>query len=198
MNTDNTTYKFLRILTSIPVILIVLYYFKVLGVFLILVRFITYRGSKKISLPILLFGIGIIILIPRIIVEMLKLIQFDVAKIPVLNDIVTSEIYDVNLMGYSKALIIIGVVIAALSYAAKIAMQHAINKLTGGLTSYFEAEEKQEREIAEKNDMIMREKQEKAKNTHAVTCPYCGADNMITSEIGTCKYCRRKIVYKQK
>ena len=65
MNTDNITYKFLRILTSIPVILVVLYYFKVLGVFLILIRFITYRGSKKISLPILLFGIGIIILIPR-------------------------------------------------------------------------------------------------------------------------------------
>ena len=37
------------------------------------------------------------------------------------------------------------------------------------------------------------EKQEKTKNTKVVYCPYCGADNMLTEKVGTCKYCRRKI-----
>ena len=42
----------------------------------------------------------------------------------------------------------------------------------------------------------MKEKREKAKNTHIVYCPYCGADNMLTSNVGRCKYCRRRIEYK--
>ena len=38
----------------------------------------------------------------------------------------------------------------------------------------------------------MKEKREIAKNTHVIHCPYCGADNLFTEQIGTCKFCRRK------
>ena len=40
--------------------------------------------------------------------------------------------------------------------------------------------------------MIEKEKQTRAKNTHAVKCPHCGEVNIITSQTGTCKYCRNK------
>ena len=46
--------------------------------------------------------------------------------------------------------------------------------------------------------MKMQEKRERAKNTHVVYCPYCGADNMLTEKTGICKFCRRKIEYKEK
>ena len=46
--------------------------------------------------------------------------------------------------------------------------------------------------------MKMQEKREALKNTHVVHCPYCGADNMLTSNIGTCKYCRRRIEAKSR
>ena len=49
-----------------------------------------------------------------------------------------------------------------------------------------------------KNDLEMKEKREKAKNSRVVNCPYCGADNLIYNNVGTCKFCRKKITYQEK
>ena len=72
------------------------------------------------------------------------------------------------------------------------------NKLELFISSYISEREKKDFEIRKENDMKMQEKREALKNTHVVHCPYCGADNMLTSNIGTCKYCRRRIEAKSR
>ena len=68
-----------------------------------------------------------------------------------------------------------------------------VDKTKSSVRSYIANQEKRNDEISRKNDLIMKEKREIAKNTNVVICPYCGADNMLTAKTGTCKYCRRKI-----
>ena len=58
---------------------------------------------------------------------------------------------------------------------------------------YIKEELQQERTIKQENDLIMQEKREKAKQSRVVICPYCGADNLLSSKTGKCMYCRRKI-----
>ena len=192
INTKPNT--FLQILSSIPVILVILYFSKFLGIILILFRFFLHKDKNRSSFPILLVGLGLIILIPRAVYEVLKIAKIDINSIPILDQIISSSIYSVNLIKYSKALIFIGIIIAIILYVAKIIYNKAVTKLTNEFNGFIQKEEQKDREIKEKNDLIMREKREKAKNTHFVKCSYCGADNVLTSKIGTCKYCRRKIV----
>ena len=44
----------------------------------------------------------------------------------------------------------------------------------------------------------MKEKIEAAKNMTVVYCPHCGADNILTTNVGTCKYCRSRLEVKNK
>ena len=59
--------------------------------------------------------------------------------------------------------------------------------------AYINDVEKTNREVSEKNDMKIKEKQETAKNTKVVYCPFCGGDNIIVGKTGKCKYCRKSI-----
>ena len=68
-----------------------------------------------------------------------------------------------------------------------------VDKTKSYVKSYITNQEKRNDEISRKNDLIMKEKREIAKNTNVVICPYCGADNILTEKVGTCKFCRRKI-----
>ena len=179
--------KLFKILCSIPIILVMLYFLPFLGVCLIIFRYFIYRGEKYFKMPIALVITGLIILIPNIINSVLKSLKLKV-EIPYLNEILNSEIYP-NLIKYSKLLITLGIIFLILSYIINSIASKVGSKLKSGIDEYVEEEHKR----SEENDLKIKEKQERAKNTHVVKCPHCGASNMLTEKTGVCKFCRKPI-----
>lgn len=182
--------KLIKLLCSFPIILMFLYFIPFLGVCLILLRHFVYNRKNLSS--IVLIVIGILILIPQLVNSILKILNVNVDTIPYLGDIVNSNIY-INLIDYSKFLISVGIIILVVSFI----FRSIFDKLENFIRSYIIEQEKRNAEISRKNDMEIKIKQEKAKNTHVIYCPNCGADNILTSNVGQCKYCRRQIEYKE-
>lgn len=181
------TNKGLRFLCSLPVILLLLYFIPFLGVILYIVRLFVYRNNMKGSIFIIV--LGVILLIPYGIELLSKVLNFDLKSIPFLYDLIYFDIYNGSIIPFSKRLITIGIIFVILSLIFREVAKGLGNKLMG----YIRNQENMEREVKEKNDLVMQEKREKAKNTHYVRCPYCGGDNMLTSKTGKCKFCRRAI-----
>ncbi len=179
---------FLKLLCSIPVILITLYFVPFLGICLMVFRYYVYRNNKKISITLVICGL--LLVVPKLFYFIIDTFNIDIV-IPYLNDFVVSDVYT-KLLSYSKLLIIVGVISYILSYIFTILG----SKLGNEVSKYMKQELNKDYEIRKENDMKMQEKREKAKNTHVVKCPYCGSDNMLTEQTGTCKFCRRKIEYK--
>ena len=176
-----------KLLTSIPLILIVLYFIPFLGVCLIIFRYFIYK-EKYYKLPITLIICGLVLIIPN-------LFKYIKLNIDFINSLISSDIY-INLITYSKRLITVGIIFLIVSYIVKMIYTKVSSKLSNEFKNYIQKEEQRNAEISAKNDLIMKEKREKAQNTHVVYCPYCGSDNMVIGNSGTCKYCRRRIEYK--
>lgn len=180
----------IRMLCSIPIILVLLYFLPFLGVCLIIFRYIVYYSDRRrIVTPYYLVSTGIIILIPKLLKLIFNSFEYNADNIPYFNKIINSELYKVNFIDYSKRLITVGIIFLIISSIVSM----IVDKAKNSVRSYIENQEKRNAEISRKNDMIMKEKREIAKNTNVVICPYCGADNMLTGKTGTCKFCRRKI-----
>ena len=184
---------FLKILSSFPIILLALYYFPFLGICLIILRKYAYRNSSTIKLSIALIVTGLIILIPKILFNFSDIIKLDFNKIPYLNILIDTKLYNANFITYSKILLIIGVILLILALITRESINRVGNLLNSKLNTYME----KEAEISRENDLKIKEKQERAKNTHVVYCPNCGADNLIVGNTGVCKFCRKKISYKK-
>lgn len=180
--------NFIKILCSIPVILLVLYFIPFLGVILLITRYFVFQKKKVLNGLILVLVFAFIILIPKILYMIFDLIKYDYTNIPYFNDIISSSIYN-DFLSYSKLLIIVGIVFLIISFL----FNKLIEKVFSYLRSYIQKQDAKEERIMEKNNLLMQEKRERAKNTHVVKCPYCGADNMLTEKHGTCKFCRRHI-----
>lgn len=176
----------LKTICSLPVIFISLYFVPFIGICLITLRLFIYNNKKYYSISINLIILGIILSIPKILDLILKTIKN--INIPHLEKIINSNIY-INLVDYSKFIISLGIILLIISYIFK----GLIEKLTNLIKTYIIVKEKQNYQISKKNDMEIKLKQERAKNTSVVHCPNCGADNILTEDIGTCKYRRRKI-----
>lgn len=185
-----------KILASIPVILIALYFIPFLGVCLILFRYFIYNGKKNISTSIILVSVGLLVLTPNIINGILSILKIDINTIPYLKDIVSSNLYKIDLINYSKVLICVGIILLIIIFVLKTIFNKVNSKLGSAFRNYISETQKRDREIAKENDLEIKLKQERAKNTFYVKCPNCGSDNIISEKIGTCKYCRRKIVNK--
>jgi len=155
---------------------------------LTIVRFFTLYDRKHTNISISFILISIMICIPTVLHNITTITKLDV---PYLNEIIKSSLYH-NLISYSKLLFTTGVIFLILSVAFK----NIFNKITNYIKQYIFKKEMIEREISEKNDLKIKEKQERAKTTHVVYCPHCGANNVLTEKIGKCNYCRRQIQYK--
>ncbi len=177
-----------KILASLPIILLMLYFIPFLGIILILFRFFVY-SNKKISTSIYITLVGILILIPKIIYFILGIFKININTIPYLQDVLNSDLYNINFINYSKLLICIGIIFLIISFA----LTAIFNKLNIGILNYISKQEKMDTKISRENDMKIKIKQEKAKNTSYVKCPYCGSDNLLSEKFGICQYCRRKI-----
>lgn len=187
--------RFFKFLSSLPIILIVLYFIPFLGICLILLRYFMNNERERIKTPISLTIIGLLLVVPKVIYAILKLIKIDTNVIPYLNDIINSDIY-INIINYSKLLVCTGIIFLIIAYVLKIIFNKISNKLNNGIRKYINETERRNAEIAKKNDMEIKLKQEKARNTSYVHCPYCGSDNILSDKIGVCSFCRRKIVNK--
>ena len=93
--------------------------------------------------------------------------------------------YTVLFNRFSNLLIICGIIYLIIYVISK--------KITMKIFRYIDNIENNNNKISEKNDLLMKEKKEKAKHSNFVKCPYCGADNIITEKIDYCKFCRRKL-----
>ena len=175
----------LKLLSSLPVIFIFLYFIPFLGICLLILRLFT-NSKKKQTINVL----GILSFVPKFINSLFNLIKLNV---PYLNDLVSSDIYN-KLFGYGKFVLTIGII----AYILNILVNKLFNKTGNYLKSYITNQEKKNYEISKQNDMEIKEKQLKAQNTHVVRCSKCGATNMITSSTGKCQYCRNDLEYQNK
>ena len=182
-----------KILSSLPVILITLYFIPFLGVCLILLRYFMYDNRKRISTPMYIIGVGILLLIPKGLYLILNVVKININTIPYLKNIVSAELYNVDFINYSRRLICVGVIFLIISFILKTIFDKVSSKLNSGIKNYISETQKRDYEISKQNDMEIKIKQEKAKNTSYVKCPNCGSDNLLAEKFGVCKYCRRKI-----
>ena len=178
-----------KLLCSIPIILIATYFIPFLGIILVLFRFFIYN-KKRYNTAITLIILGFLILLPRLVNFIIEKAKINI-KAPYLSEVINSNIY-IKLISLSKILIVIGIILIIISYIGNI-LSEKVGKSIG---NYFKEEQRKEYEISEKNDMKMQEKREIAKNTHFVKCPNCGGDNTIVGNAGKCKFCRQDIEYK--
>ena len=178
---------FIRLLVSIPVILILLYYIPFLGIILILFRYYVYAGKKFYYTPIMLLISALIIWLPKIMAFIIEYGKINI-EIPYIYQIMDTKLYP-ELLTFSKTLIITGVILFIVSYIIK----NICTSLYTKLMKLVEYEQNKDYEISKKNNMAIKEKQLRAKNTKVVKCPNCGANNTITSTTGKCKYCRSSI-----
>ena len=186
------TNAFSRFITSLPVILFVLYFSRILGVCLILFRFLIGTRKQKNMTPVVLAIVGVVVLIPIGLDMLFHAIKFNTSGIPYFNDIVTSNTYTVGFMKYSKALLIIAIIFAIIATIMKKVGDSVTNYLKSSIEGYTDKQIEYEKE----NDLKIKEQQERAKNTQVVKCKKCGGTNIITEKIGKCKYCRNTIVGK--
>ncbi len=184
-----------KILCSYPVILLALFFMPVIGVILILFRFYMYR-DRIYRVPITLLIISLVLLIPKLIDWIFDLVKFDSSKIPYFDTIVDSSIYG-RLIGFSKFVIAASIIILNVSFIVKNIASKLDAKAESAVRNYVERQEAKELEIHEKNDLLVKERASAANNTHVVKCPSCGGYNTLVYNTGTCKYCRRKIQYKE-
>lgn len=182
-----------KMLASLLIILIALYFIPFLGICLILFRYFIYSNKKKTSTPIFIIGVGILILIPKGLDLILDMEKVNMTKIPYLNDILSSDLYNVNFINYSKLLISVGVIFFIISIVLNTIFNKLKTKLNDSIRNYILETQKMDAAISKENDMKIKLKQEKAKNTSYIKCPNCGSDNLLEEKFGTCKYCRRKI-----
>lgn len=177
--------KFIKLLCSIPAILIMLYYIPFLGICLLIFRTIMYDAKKDYNTQLILIICGLLILVPTL----LDSFKLNSAYLDAINN---SDIYP-ELMNYSKLLIIVGVIFMFLTYAFNKIFSSLSTKLHEGLTKAYndsvENDYKAKKEVQEK----IASEREKVKNYHVVKCPNCGADNEVYKAGTSCKYCRTKL-----
>lgn len=186
--------QFVRFLCSIPVVLVFIYFIPFLGICLLFMRCFVYNNKK--TTPIILISVAAIILIPKGLNSIFDLAHLDKESIPYFNDVINSDLYNSRFINYSKTLFTVGIIYLILSLMLKALFNKVGSRVSNGIRDYINESEKREAEISQKNDMEIKIKQEKVKNTSYVKCPNCGSDNLLEEKYGTCKYCRSKLVNK--
>ncbi len=172
----------LKIILSIPVILIILYFIPILGIIMILARNII-LNKKWQEISIILIIISALIYIPYLI----NFFNKDIVK-----NIIENEIYT-KMLSYSKFIFITAVVLCIV-YAV---MNKIASSLGSKLSNYINKYKEKQEIISRENDLKIKEKQLKAKNNTVIYCSNCGADNIVGDKIGVCAYCRTKLVNKK-
>lgn len=132
-----------KILCSLPIILVALYFVPFLGVCLLLFRYYVYRSTKKYySFLLCLILCGFLILVPEMVVSIIKILNLNI-KIPYLSSIITSDIY-AKLLQYSKLIITVGIIFLILSFIFKNIFITMTTKLNSAMRNYIQQEEQRD------------------------------------------------------
>ena len=135
----------LKILCSIPVILVTLYFIPFLGVCLLIFRYIVYYYDKRrISTPYYLVSIGLIILIPKLVQYIFKTFNLKTSIIPYFDTIINSNLYNTDFIKYSKLLIILGIIFLIITSI----VSSFVDKTKSYVKSYITNQEKRNDEIS--------------------------------------------------
>ena len=190
--------NFIKLICSLPVILIVLYFVPVLGVIMLIARYFIYGNKNFFRAPIVLIILGLLCLLPRGLEAAIK--NFNLSfTIPYLSDILSHELYP-KFADYGKFIFILGVVSLIISYLLRSLINTISSKASQLIGGYASAKQQEELEIRKENDLKMREKEitSAQKTPHAVKCPHCGKTNSIIGTVGKCKSCRSAIEWHAK
>ena len=193
-----STNGLIKLICSLPVVLIVLYFLPVLGVIMVIARYFIYSERHFFRTPVVLMLAGLILLVPRGL--QLATENFNLGfTIPHLSDILNFELYP-KLADYGQFILIVGVVILIVSYLLKSFISGLSNNIRSMMSQYASTKQAEEVEIRKENDLKLREKEitSKQKTPHVVKCPHCGKTNSITGTVGKCRSCRSAIEYKGK
>ena len=172
--------QFIKFLCSIPVILLAMYFSRFLGICLVIFRLIAIKDSKY-TLPGTLIMMGIVLLIP-------KGLYMISSKIPYIIDIVENDEYT-KLLGYSKFLLIFGVILMIIMYLIQMASKK-IDNLGNKLSNYAKKQEENRQNILKENDYKMRLRHEEIKYARSIKCKNCGQVNYVKEKVGKCSHCR--------
>ena len=151
---------FFKLLCSLPIILVTLYFIPFLGVCLLLLRLYVYQ-KKYFSTPVILVLCGFLLWLPKIVSSILEMAKIT-EEIPYLNDILSSDIYP-SLLSYSKLLITVGIIFSILSFMFRQVTSSLSSKLNSTLRSYMEKDLQQDYEVRKENDLKMQEKRKRRK-----------------------------------
>lgn len=180
--------ELLKVLLSLPVILVVMYFMPFFGIVMLIARKILGINFKY-PIGITFIILTGIIVIPKFLDFIIGLLHID--NITYLDDILSSDVYKV-LLERGKLLFIIGVIGLIVGALTRKVKDSAVNSLRG----YFNNMQERDNNVFHENDLLMQEKQERSKNTHFVHCPHCGANNVINGSTGKCTYCKSNLEYK--
>lgn len=177
--------KLIKILISLPVILIFLYFIPFLGICLLIFKLIIKKEIFKTAK--IFISLAIIIFIPKIINYFIEIINIDIS----ISQFINIDLYN-KLFNYGKFILTIGILLIILQSLLKNTLQKLKSNLTNSINKYQQINY----EISKENDLKIKEKQYRSKNTHVVFCANCGASNTITDSTGICNYCRNNLEYK--
>lgn len=183
----------INLLFNMPVILITMFFSRLLGIVL-LIAYLIVKKPQNFRISKVLLVVGGILIIPSLIKFFCDSINLNLSSVvPSISEIIELPLFT-KITAYAKFLIILGVV----SYVLLFIFYQVTSNSYSFIQNYIESQEKKSADLSMKNDLEMKEKREKAKNSHVVICPSCGADNLIYGNSGTCKFCRKKIFFKEK
>lgn len=183
----------INMLLNLPVILLVMFFSRLLGIVL-LIAYLIVKRPKNFTVSKVFLLVGVILFLPSLIQGVCQSLNINLSSIfPQVSEIIEMPIF-MQISNYAKFLIVLGII----CYILLFIWYQVTSNSYSLFKNYIENQEKKSAEISMKNDLEMKEKREKAKNSRVVNCPYCGADNLIYNNVGTCKFCRKKITYQEK
>ncbi|MBR6098057.1 hypothetical protein IKP94_04940 [Candidatus Saccharibacteria bacterium] len=190
--------SFIKLICSLPVVLVVLYFVPVLGVIMLIARYFIYGNKHFYRAPIVLIILGLLCLLPRGIDAAIH--SFNLSfSVPYLSEILSYELYP-KFADFGKFIFILGVVALIVSYLLRSLINTVSSKISRAVGEYASVKQQEEFEIRKENDLKMREKEitSAQKTPHAVKCPHCGKTNSIIGTVGKCKSCRSAIEWHAK
>lgn len=190
--------SFIKLICSLPVVLVVLYFVPVLGVIMLIARYFIYGNKHFYRAPIVLIILGLLCLLPRGIDAAIH--SFNLSfSVPYLSEILSYELYP-KFADFGKFIFILGVVALIVSYLLRSLINTVSSRISRAVGEYASVKQQEEFEIRKENDLKMREKEitSAQKTPHAVKCPHCGKTNSIIGTVGKCKSCRSAIEWHAK
>lgn len=188
----------IKLICSLPVVLVVLYFVPVLGIIMVIARYFLYSERHFYRMPIAMIIVGLVALLPRGLE--LAITNFNLnLSIPYLDTILAHNLYP-HFIDYGKFILIAGIIILIVSYLLKNFISKLSNNIRTMVSQYTSTKQAEDMEIRKENDLKMREKEiTSAQQTpHAVKCPHCGKTNSIIGTVGKCKSCRSAIEWHAK